>query len=172
MMVKIEALKENDFISVHKVAGKIEGIVQHAEHLYRIMSDHFGDTFFVAREDPENGNSEIIGFMLGFISQKIPGYLFIWQIAVAEASHGKNLGSRLLQYTIDQAIQKNCKAVMASVETTNIASQRLFEKFGFSINSGEFKSKGQELVFVNSKEAIRNYYNSGTDQIFYVKKIE
>ncbi len=171
-MVKIETIKENDFISVYTVAGKIKGIVQHAEHLYKIMSDHFGDTFFVAREDPENGNSEIIGFMLGFISQKIPGYLFIWQIAVAEKSHGEKLGSRLLEYTIDQAIQKNCKAVMATVETTNTASQKLFEKFGFSIDSGEFKRKGQKLEYENNKEAIRNYYNSGTDQIFYVKKIK
>jgi RimJ/RimL family protein N-acetyltransferase len=60
---------------------------------------------------------------------------------------------------------------MATVETTNIGSQRLFEKLGFTIKSKECKAPGQILTMNDGKEAVVNYYGSGTDQVFYLKYV-
>lgn len=168
-MIKIDTHKGTDFLKIHKLAGEIDGIVQHPGHVYKIMADHFGDTFFIAREDNE---IDILGFMMGFMSRKMKGDLFIWQIAVSEKAQGKGLGSKLLQHTIDYAKKlSDCNAVIATVETYNTASQKLFEKFGFTIDSQKYRKEDQEILSVNGREAIKNYYGSGTDQIFYVKKI-
>lgn len=167
-MIEIDRHTGNDFIQVNKLAGQIKGIVQHPEHVYKIMADHFGDTFFIAREKNTKDKDQILGFMLGFVSRKIAGSLFVWQIAISEQAQGKRIGSKLLEHTIDYATQStDCKSVLATVEVENIASQKLFEKMNFKIISKNFTSEEKPLIFSNGKEAVKNYYGSGTDQIFY-----
>ena len=171
-MITIDTVSGKDYKAVYRLAGEIEGIVQHAEHVYKIMADHFGDCFFIAREKKEDGRSILLGFMMGLMSRTFKGQLFVWQIAVSRKSQGKKLGSALLKHTLDYARKcEDCKEVMATVETTNIGSQRLFEKHGFAIKSKEFKGPGQMLIMNNGKEAVVNYYGSGTDQIFYLKYV-
>ncbi|MGC9345037.1 MAG: hypothetical protein ACP5E3_20195, partial [Bacteroidales bacterium] len=65
----------------------------------------------------------------------------------------------------------DCNAVIATVETDNTPSQRLLEKFGFNIDSQKYRKGDQEMLNVDGREAIKNYYGSGTDQIFYVKEV-
>jgi len=171
-MIIIEQVSVNDYPEIHRLSGKIKGIVQHPEHLYKIMAVHFGRTFFVARES-NHGFSPVLGFMMGFVSQSIPGHLFVWQIAVSEEAHGRGIGSKLLDRTIKYAREsKECVAVMATVETANTGSQRLFEKMGFHIDSERFMEPGQELINRNGHKAVANYYGSGTDQIFYVLDVD
>lgn len=167
-MIKISNISGMDFMDIHELSGRIKGIVQHPAHIYKIMADHFGDTFFVAKEKDENSDERLMGFMMGFISHVIKGHLFVWQIAVSPAAQGKGVGSKLLAHTIEFAqSSEECSSVMATVETDNYASQSLFEKFNFKIKSGYFKDEYQELTTTNQKEAVKNYYGSSTDQIFY-----
>ncbi len=171
-MITIDTIRNEEYKAIYRLAGEIDGIVQHAEHVYKIMADHFGDSFFIAREKMKDGRSVALGFMLGFVSQKFKGHLFIWQIAVSHESQGKKVGSRLLKRTVEHARESSdCHTVMATVETTNIGSQRLFEKLGFTIKTELFKGAGQTLTVHNGKEAVENYYGSGTDQIFYVMEV-
>jgi len=171
-MIIIDSHKGTDFLKIHRLAGEIENIVQHPGHVYKIMADHFGDTFFIAREENEDNDTEILGFMMGFMSFQMKGELFIWQIAVSENAQGKGIGSKLLQHTIDYAIKANdCDAVIATVETGNKPSQKLFERSGFKIDSQKYRSNDLEMVNIDGRDAIKNYYGSGTDQIFYVKKL-
>ncbi|MFO8130413.1 MAG: GNAT family N-acetyltransferase [Bacteroidales bacterium] len=171
-MLAIDTVRGEDYKAVHRLAGEIDGIVQHAGHVYKIMADHFGDSFFIAHEKKQNGPSVVLGFMLGFVSQKFKGHLFVWQIAVSHKSQGKKVGSGLLKHTVEYARKtRDCHAVMATVETTNIGSQRLFEKLGFTIRSEKFRGNGQVLTVHHGKEAVENFYGSGTDQIFYVMEL-
>lgn len=171
-MITIDKVKGDDYKSVYKLAGEIDGIEQHAEHVYKIMADHFGDCFFIAHEIMEDGSSVALGFMLGLMSHTFQGQLFVWQIAVSPKSQGKKLGSALLKHTLEYAYNSDdCRSVMATVETTNIGSQRLFERHGFEIKSEKFKNTGQVLRLDNGKQAVVNYYGSGTDQIFYFMQL-
>jgi|GEM_PF-1356953 len=167
-MIKISSIQPGQYRDIHVLAGGIEGIVQHPPHFYRIMADHFGDSFFVATQDT-SGSPEPVGFMMGFISSRIKGHLFIWQIAVAPEAHGRGIGGKLLSHTIGYArSHPHCTALLATVETVNIASQRLFESRNFSIESGRFRGPDQQLILAEGKSAVQNYYGTGTDQIFYL----
>lgn len=169
-MISIKNINDNEFREVYKLVGNINGLIQHQEHVYKIMSDHFNRTFLVAKDRSKNSNAEILGFILGILSQTHKGQLFIWQVGVSEKARGMHIGSRLLEYMIEiTAVEEKYESIMATVETDNIASQKLFERQGFTISSSFYREKGQELIIADGKEAIKNYYGSGTDQIFYVK---
>jgi ribosomal protein S18 acetylase RimI-like enzyme len=106
-MITIDTVSGEDYKAVYRLAGEIDGIVQHAEHVYKIMADHFRDCFFIDSEKKEDDSSKVLGFMMGFMmgfmSQKFKGQLFVWQIAVSPKSQGKRLGSALLKHTLDYA---------------------------------------------------------------------
>ena len=156
----------DDYLKMHRLVGRIEGLVQHPAHVYKIMCDHFGDSVFLANEG-EPQETEPVGLMLGIISTKMKGLLFVWQIGVDENARGKGIGSKLLQSTIDHARNVGHRGVMATVETTNIASQKLFEKNGFEIVTEKYQDEYTELLISDGKAALKNYYGSSTDQIFY-----
>lgn len=156
----------DDYLKMHRLVGRIDGLVQHPAHVYKIMCDHFGDAVFLANEgEPEE--TEPVGLMLGFISTRMNDLLFVWQIGVDESAQGKGIGSKLLQATIEHARKAGHRGLMATVETTNVASQKLFEKNGFTIATDKYQNEYTELLKTDGKAALKNYYGSGTDQIFY-----
>jgi diaminobutyrate acetyltransferase len=156
----------NDYQKMHRLTGRIDGLVQHPAHVYKIMCDHFGNSIFLAdAEDQPEG--ELSGLMLGIISQKMDNLLFIWQIGVDKRVQGKGLGSRLLEKTIRYACDAGYRGLMATVETANIQSQKLFEKFNFGIATEKYQNEHAILIETKGKAALKNYYGSGSDQIFY-----
>jgi len=152
-----------DFRELHKLVGRIEKIVQHPPHFYKIMLRYFGNTIILAEED-----GELAGFLLGFISQNNPEEYFIWQLGVDPRYRGRKIASKIMKETVETAREKGCKLVTATVETVNIPSQQLFESSGFRIVTEQERG---ELIEENGKPAIKNYYASGTDQIFYAREI-
>ena len=171
-MVKISNPGKREFSKIYELTGKIDGLVQHEEHVFKIMIDHFGDSFFIAEEiDEDSGEEKLMGYMMGFVSQKMHGLLFVWQIGVSPDAQGKGIGKALLQRTIEYARFSNCKGVIATVETDNIASQKLFEKLNFHVATKRFREPQDDLVKVDEKDAIADYYGSGTDQIWYIHEL-
>lgn len=170
-MIYLKNPEGNDYAEMYRLAGEIDGIVQHAEHVYKIMCDHFGQSIFIARKSIGSGNDPMVGLMLGFVSRRMDGLLFVWQIGVHPSGQGKGTGSQLMQKTISYARSSGCKKVMATVETDNYQSQHLFEKAGFVIATKKYRYGDYEIKTVNKKQAIKNYYGSGTDQIFYEYRI-
>jgi ribosomal protein S18 acetylase RimI-like enzyme len=76
----------------------------------------------------------------------------------------KGVGKALVKKVVDYAKENDIGKVYATVESENIASQKLFEKLKFKNVSSE---NGYKVVKENGKEAILNYYGSGTNQILY-----
>ena len=171
-MINIHNPSEESYVEMHRLAGDIDGLVQHPAHVYKIMCDHFGDSIFLAEVKDQLAEPVTMGMMLGLSSHKMSGLLFVWQIGVASDMQGAGLGSRLLSVTIDHARNAGYQKVMATVETTNTGSQKLFEKHGFQVVSHNYAQPNHVLVNQHQKPAIQNYYGSGTDQIFYELKVQ
>jgi diaminobutyrate acetyltransferase len=161
--MEIRRSSVEDFLKLHELVGRIENIVQHPPHFYKIMLRYFGDTIILAEEE-----GELTGFLLGFVSQTNPEEYFIWQLGVDPRYRGRKIAGKIMEETIKAAGEKGCRLVSATVEIVNIPSQRLFESSGFQIVTS---SEDGELINENGKLAIKNYYASGTDQIFYAREI-
>lgn len=145
-----------DVFEIHEFIGNLEGLVQHPVHFYKIMTEYFGNSFFLIKTD-----DKIIGLVWGFVSQKNSDVFFLWQIGVSEEHRGKNIARTLIDRLIASAKELRFKRIHATVETGNIASCKLFEKHGFTNIS-----KGNTIV-KNGRKAIVNYYGSGTNQVLY-----
>ncbi len=146
----------DDLSDIHQFIGNLEGLVQHPVHFYRIMIEYFGNSFFVMRNE-----EKIAGFVWGFVSQTNRDIFFLWQIGVSKEYRGKNVAKKLIEKLIASAGELRVKKIHATVETGNIASCRMFEKQGFNNIS-----KGLTTV-ENGRQAIVNYYGSGTNQVLY-----
>lgn len=162
--MEIREASVEDYLDLHDLVGKIEGIVQHPTHFYKIMLQYFGNSIIVAVD-----NDELVGFLLGFVSQTNPEEYFIWQLGVDPQHRGKKIAGKIMKSTIDTARRFGCKKVTATVETTNKPSQGLFESSGFAIVTNE--SLG-DVIHEHGKPAIKNYYASGTNQVFYQYNID
>lgn len=145
-----------DVSEIHEFIGNLKGLVQHPVHFYKIMIEYFGNSFFVIKT-----GDKIIGLVWGFVSQKNSDVFFLWQIGVSEEYRGKNVARKLIDRLIASAKELRFNRIHATVETENIASCRMFEKQGFNNIS-----KGNTIV-ENGREAIVNYYGSGTNQVLY-----
>lgn len=148
--------KGNDYLKIHELTGRLEGLVQHPVHFYSIMTRYFGNSFFIIREE-----DEIIGFTWGFVSQTDKDVFFLWQIGLDKQYRGRKLAQKLVGRLMDFAENNDCKKIHATVETDNIASARMFEKMDF-----RNASYGNTII-ENGKKAMANYYGSGTNQILY-----
>lgn len=154
----ITTARLEEVFKIHELIGKLEGLVQHPVHFYNIMIRYFGNTFFVAKE-----GDKIAGFVWGFISQSDPEVLFLWQIGVTEEYRGNQLSRKLIDSFTQAARDNGCTRIHATVEPENIPSWKMFEKMGFK----SITKDGIETITQNEKEAMVDYYGSGTNQFLY-----
>ncbi|MFO7755414.1 MAG: GNAT family N-acetyltransferase [Bacteroidales bacterium] len=146
----------DDYLKIHELTGKLEGLVQHPVHFYSIICRYFGNSVFIVKE-----KDEIVGFTWGFISQDDKDIFFLWQIGLDKKYRGRKLAQKLVGRLMDFARDNNCKKIHATVETGNTPSARMFEKMNF-----RNASHGNTII-ENGKKAMVNYYGSGTNQILY-----
>lgn len=161
--MKITTAAPEDFMAIYEFVGDIEELVQLPRHFYRVMLLHFGDSIFVARDQ-----GAIVGFALGFVSQRHPDVFFMYQIGVAAPYRGRGIAQELIRHAEDYAREHGCSRMWGTVETGNMQSRRFFEKLGCrNVSSPEHG----EVIVEDGTPALHNYYGTGTDQVLYEKKV-
>jgi len=161
--MKITAATPDDFMAIYEFVGTFDKLVQLPRHFYRVMLLHFGDSVFIARD-----HGAIVGFSLGFVSQRHPDVFFMYQIGVIGPYRGQGIAKELIRHAEDYAREHGCTRMWGTVETGNVQSQRFFEKLGCRNVSGP---EYGDVVVENGKRALRDYYGTGTNQILYEKKV-
>jgi L-2,4-diaminobutyric acid acetyltransferase len=95
-----------------------------------LQCGHFSSTSVAAE-----ANSELVGFISGYLQPDQPETLFIWQVAVGSQARGLGLASRML---IDILSRPSCSTVRY-LETTitrdNKASWALFERLAATLST-------------------------------------
>ena len=99
-----------------------------AELLPRPLFDHFRDTSFVLER-----NGELVGFLVGFLSQTYADEAYIHAVGIAPAQRGRGLG-RLLYERFCAAVagrgRRRVRAITAPANTDSIAFHR---RLGFTV---------------------------------------
>lgn len=93
-----------------------------SEYLYLLICHHFHKTS-VAVES----NSEIVGFISGYIPPEQPDTLFIWQVAVDEKFRKQGLAIKMAKEILSRDSCNNVSYIEATVTPSNIASRKYFE---------------------------------------------
>ena len=101
-------------------------------NVQRIFFDHFGDTVFVAEK-----NDELVGFLIGFLSQSNPDEAFIHLVGVRPDARKIGLGNLLFEHFIN-ACAKHGRTVFSSCTSIeNKDSIEFHKRIGFSIVPGD-----------------------------------
>jgi ribosomal-protein-alanine N-acetyltransferase len=97
-------------------------------------------------------NEEIIGFLLGGYTA-IPRQAHILSIAVLEQYRGKGIGRMILEYFLNSIKGLGYNNVKLEVNVSNTKAIKLYEEFGFRIES-----------------KIRKYYQDDSDAYLMIKR--
>lgn len=118
-------LSEDNISKIHRLVGKLEGLVQHPLLFYNIMFRYFGNSFFLSSRK-ETGWPVLYGASFSRLYREI---FFLRQIGAAKDFREKNIAQQMIRRLTVFARQNGYKKIHTTVETGNIASWKMFEKW-------------------------------------------
>jgi len=98
------------------------------ELLPRPLFDHFRDTSFVLEQ-----NGEVVGFLVGFLSQSYADEAYIHAVGVAPAQRGRGLGRILYERFCAVVLSRGRRRVRAITAPANKDSIAFHRRLGFTV---------------------------------------
>lgn len=160
--LKIRNTFEEDFVNIAELAEECSPMETERNSIYHIFTKFFRSTSFVA----ESTSGEIVGFILGFISQENPEDAYIHLLCVDPRMRGKNIGRKMIDAFMDAVASKGCKKVNLITKPINWNSISFYKKLGF------LEDKSGETMNVLGTTAIKNYNGMGQHMVVFYRLID
>lgn len=149
-------MKGSDYYLVSPLINEWWGGRNMADKLLKLFFDHFTNTSFVAEKD---GN--LIGFLIGFLSQFHPNEAYIHFVGVSPDHRKCSLGKHLYNQFFKVAQQNGRNIVRCITSPVNKGSIAFHTKMGFAIEEGD---KKVDDIWVN-----KDYDGPDQDRVLFVK---
>ena len=130
------------------------------ESIYHLFCKFFNNTCFVSERD---GN--IVGFVLGFISQVNPSEAYIHLVAVDPSAQRHGLAERLYKEFFNAAVALNARTVRLIVNPDNSRSLAFHNKLGFQVVSSG------ETIEVDGVLAVKDYNGPGHHMVSFSRSL-
>lgn len=128
-----------------------------SDMLPKLFFDHFTNTSLVVEKE-----GEIVGFLIGFLSQSYSNEAYIHFIGVHPDYRRHNIGKKLYNEFFNKVKQNGCKIVRCVTSPVNKVSIAYHTK-GFVIEKGDKTING---VSVNT-----DYDGPNQDRVLFVKEL-
>ena len=151
-------VRESDYTLVISVIDEWWDGRQMADMLPKLFFQHFQDTSFIVEND-----HEMIGFLIGFVSQTHPQQAYIHFIGVHPGYRKAKVAKRLYERFFDKVKESGCEVVRCITSPVNKTSVAFHTHMGFEIEKGNREVEGVS-VFVD-------YDGKGNDRVLFVKKL-
>jgi PhzF family phenazine biosynthesis protein len=130
--VEIRQLRGSDYGPLIEVLDAWWGGRRMADMLPRLFFEHFADTSFAAvREE------ELIGFLVGFVSQSRLEEAYIHFVGVHPGERGRGVARRLYMAFFRAARERGCSVVRAVTAPVNKGSIAFHCRLGFEFEPGD-----------------------------------
>jgi predicted GNAT superfamily acetyltransferase len=126
--------------------------------LPKLFFVHFTDTSFIAEKD-----GEIVGFLIGFLSQSDSELAYIHFVGVNPNYRKNQIGKRLYNEFFDVVKKNNRNIVRAVTSPVNVVSIAYHTKMGFNIETGDKEVDGVSVF--------SDYDGEKQDRVLFVKKM-
>ncbi|KOP79931.1 hypothetical protein AMS60_16440 [Bacillus sp. FJAT-21945] len=156
--MKIRLVKGSDYYVISPLINKWWGGRQMSDMLPKLFFDHFTNTSFVVEKE-----GEIVGFLIGFLSQSYSNEAYIHFIGVHPEYRRHNIGKKLYNEFFNKVKQNGCKIVRCVTSPVNKVSIAYHTKMGFVIEKGDKTING---VSVNT-----DYDGPNQDRVLFVKEL-
>jgi predicted GNAT superfamily acetyltransferase len=158
MTTGVRQLRPSDYGPVIAVVDQWWNGRHMADQLPRLFFEHFTDTSFTAERD-----GELIGFLVGFVSQSQPSEAYIHFAGVHPEHRGRGLGRQLYQHFFAAAQARGRDLVRAVTAPVNQASVRFHQQMGFDIEPGDSDIDGIPVA--------SGYDGDNNDRVRFVKHL-
>jgi ribosomal protein S18 acetylase RimI-like enzyme len=158
MFMKLRQVLESDYEPVIRVLNEWWGGRQVSDMLPKLFFKHFQKTSFVFEE-----NGQIIGFLIGFISQTFPEEAYIHFVGVHPEYRKKGIGKAMYHVFFETVKAMSCNKVSCVTSPVNKTSIAYHTRMGFEIEKGD---KELQNISIHS-----NYDGMGEDRVFFMKQI-
>ncbi len=148
---------------IYNLIKKSKPLDVNSQYLYMLQTTYFNDTCIVAKQ-----YEEVVGFVSGFIHPKDENIFFVWQVAVDSNFRGQNIAFSMLKQLFESSKLSNIKYIHTTISPSNIASQKVFEKFAkifeFDKEISIFATKDyfeeaheDELLYMMKPKVVKDY---------------
>ncbi|WP_299093264.1 GNAT family N-acetyltransferase [uncultured Metabacillus sp.] len=156
--MKIRLVKGSDYYAISPLINEWWGGRQMSDKLSKLFFDHFTNTSFVAEKE-----GEIIGFLIGFLSQSHPNEAYIHFIGVHPDYRKHNMGKTLYNEFFNKVKQNDRNIVRCVTSPVNKASIAYHTKMGFEIEKGD--------KTINGVSVFTDYDGPNQDRVLFVKQL-
>jgi ribosomal protein S18 acetylase RimI-like enzyme len=130
--MEIRNVKSSDFYSISPLINEWWGGRQMSDMLPKLFFNHFNNTSFIAEKD-----SQIIGFLIGFLSQSDKDGAYIHFVGVSPEHRKTQIGKHLYNEFFNVVKKNNRNVVRAVTSPKNKVSIAYHTKMGFDIENGD-----------------------------------
>jgi diaminobutyrate acetyltransferase len=121
-------------MNVYRLVENCPPLDMNSSYCNLLQCSHFQNTSVVAEID-----SELVGFISGYVIPDRANTLFVWQVAVAEQARGFGVASRMLAHIMERSYCKDVTYIETTITKDNHASWTLFKSFARKL-SADFQS--------------------------------
>jgi predicted GNAT superfamily acetyltransferase len=133
----VRTIRESDHEKIISVVNEWWGGRDMAWLLPRLFFQHFGDTSFAAEED-----GELVGFLIGFVSQSRVGEAYIHFVGVRPDRRKKGVGRHLYELFFDEIGKRGCTKVGCITSPVNEGSIAFHRAMGFFLKESDTEVDG------------------------------
>jgi len=156
--LNIRHVLESDYLPVISVIDDWWGDRHMSDMLPKLFFQHFQDTSFVAECD-----GQIIGFLIGFVSQTYPGEAYVHFIGVHPEYRENGVAKSLYRIFFVTAHEKGCKVVRCVTSPVNKTSISFHIRMGFKVEKGTREIDGMQVTV--------DYDGKGQDRVLLAKAL-
>jgi ribosomal protein S18 acetylase RimI-like enzyme len=133
----IRNVLSSDYTPVISVLNEWWGGRHMSDMLPKLFFIHFNKTSYIADE-----HTEIIGFIIGFVSQTNPEEAYIHFLGIHPDYRRKGVASKLYNHFFDIVRGMDCKVVKCVTSTVNKPSINFHRAMGFQVEKGSAEIEG------------------------------
>ncbi|MCK6208700.1 GNAT family N-acetyltransferase [Bacillus infantis] len=157
--MEIRNVKSFDYYVISPLINEWWGGRQMSNMLPKLFFDHFNHTSFIAEKD-----GQIIGFLIGFLSQSNTDAAYIHFIGVDPEYRKNHIGKQLYNEFFNMVKKNNRSVVRAVTSPVNKVSIAYHTKMGFDIENGDKELDGVPVF--------SDYDGPNEDRVLFVKRMD
>ena len=141
---------DSDGARVHQLVASCSPLDPNSLYCNLLQCSHFAGTSVKVESPASDG---LLGFVSGYRPPPVPNALFVWQVAVAEAARGMNLGVRMIRHILEREECAGVDRVHTTITPDNAASWGLFKKLARELGC-DYRS---EVLFTRERHFAGNH---------------
>ncbi|MBG9812322.1 hypothetical protein ABD68_12170 [Bacillus endophyticus] len=156
--MEIRLVEELDYNVISLVINDWWNGRQMSSMLPKLFFEHFKNTSFIVEEE-----NQIVGFLIGFLSQSHLNEAYIHFVGVHPEYRGKGVGRRLYNHFFDVVRQNGRDTIRCITSPINKGSIAYHTKMGFEIEQGDKE--------FNNVSIHTNYDGVNQNRVLFVKNM-